>query len=264
MTNEPTTSVAEPVALLQVSGLTKFFGGLCAVKNLDFVVQPRRVFGIIGPNGAGKTTLFNLITGMHAPSRGQVIFQGADITHLKVHQMAGRGVARTFQMIRLFAEMTALENVLVGHHSQLRSGIVTSLVRLPAMRREEREAVERAREWLAVAGLAGKEDVAAAGLSYGEQIGVGIARALASNPQLLLLDEPAGGLTHAESQKLITLVQAIVERGITVMLIEHRMQFLMNLAKEILVIHHGEKLFQGTPDEVKRDERVIEAYLGRE
>jgi branched-chain amino acid transport system ATP-binding protein len=250
-------------ALLFLTGLTKYFGGLCAVKDLEFEVRPHRVFGIIGPNGAGKTTVFNLISGVYPATGGQIVFQGEDITHLKSHQMAAKGVARTFQGLYLFGDMTVLENVLVGHHSQLRSGILRSVLRTPAVVREERHAIKRTREWLEVVGLSGKEDAIAGGLSYGEQIGVGIARALASNPQLLLLDEPAGGLTFAESERLMKLVETILERGITVLLIEHRMHFLMNLAHEVLVMDHGEKICQGTPEEVKRDTRVIEAYLGR-
>ena len=264
MPNGRRADSAEDRPLLSVRGLTKYFGGLCAVKDLDFVVQPQQVFGIIGPNGAGKTTLFNLITGIYAPNGGQVVFKSEDITYLKAHQMAAKGITRTFQAIRLFGEMTALENVLIGYHSQLRSGIFGSVVRLSATTREEREANERAREWLGVAGLAGKEHVVVNNLSYGEQIEVGITRAIVRNPELVLLDEPAGGLTYAESEKLTKLIQEIIGRGITVMLIEHRMQFLMNLARQILVIHHGEKLFVGTPDEVRADARVIEAYLGRE
>ena len=264
MPNGSTAIAGDQLPLLRITGLTKMFGGLSAVRNVDFEVQPHQVFGIIGPNGAGKTTMFNLISGIYPPTAGRIVFRGEDITNLKCHHMTRKGITRTFQALYLFSELTALENVLVGHHSQLQSGLLRSILRSPGVIKEERAAVERARDWLTMVGLSGKENVIAGGLSYGEQIVVGIARALASEPKLLLLDEPAGGLTYSESEKLMRLVEQIVEHGITVLLIEHRMHFLMNLAHEILVIDHGESICQGTPEEVKRDARVIEAYLGRE
>ena len=264
MPNGSIAIAGDQLPFLRIAGLTKMFGGLSAVRNVDLEVQPHQVFGIIGPNGAGKTTMFNLISGIYPPTAGRIVFRGEDITNLKCHHMTRKGIARTFQALYLFSELTALENVLVGHHSQLQSGLLRSILHSPGVIREERVAVERARDWLTMVGLSGKENVIAGGLSYGEQIVVGIARALASEPKLLLLDEPAGGLTYSESEKLMRLVEQIVEHGITVLLIEHRMHFLMNLAHEILVIDHGESICQGTPEEVKRDARVIEAYLGRE
>jgi branched-chain amino acid transport system ATP-binding protein len=252
------------MSLLRVLGLTKYFGGLAAVKNLDFEVPSGQVFGIIGPNGAGKTTIFNLITGFYPPTRGQIFFKDEELTRLKSYHMAPKGIARTFQGISLFNDMTVLDNVLVGYQCHLRAGVLGSMLRVPSMTKEEGESRDKAHEWLEIVGLASKKDFMASGLSYGEQIKVGIARALAISPSLLLLDEPAGGLTFGESKELMKLVETILNRGITVMLIEHRMHFMMSLAERILVINYGEKICEGSPGHVKKDERVIQAYLGKE
>lgn len=250
------------MVLLEVRELTKRFGGLVAVDKLSFNVDKNEIFGVIGPNGAGKTTLFNLISGLYAKSGGSVNFKGNDITNVKPYMMASLGISRTFQAINLLHDMTVLENVIVGRHCKTNQNLFKSMLRTKSVYAEEKSICEKAMYWLEFVGLQAKMNILAGELSYGQQVRVGIARALASEPELLMLDEPAGGLTFEESEELGKLMVTVADKGITIMLIEHHMQFLMSLAKKVLVINYGQKICEGTPDQVYKSQDVIEAYLG--
>jgi branched-chain amino acid transport system ATP-binding protein len=253
-------------SILSTVSTTKVFGGLLAVNDVSIDVAPRSIVSIIGPNGAGKTTFFNMLTGLYRPTAGRILFNGSDVTGRRPDLITAAGMARTFQNIRLFSTMSALENVMVGAHARMHAGLFGSILRVPAVRREEVEVTNRAREMLEYVGL--KRDLheqTAANLSYGDQRRVEIARALASDPKLLLLDEPTAGMNAQESQVLTEFMDQLRrEKDLTILLIEHDMKVVMGVSEHIWVLDHGEKIAEGQPDEIRNNERVIEAYLGKQ
>jgi branched-chain amino acid transport system ATP-binding protein len=252
-------------ALLATESVSKRFGGLVAVDELDFELSEGTIASVIGPNGAGKTTLFNVLTGLQRPSEGRVVFSGKEISHARPDRITAMGIARTFQNIRLFPTMSALENVMIGQHARMRAGLFGSILRPPRVRAEERRVRAKAGETLGYAGLAeALFEQPAANLSYGDQRRVEIARALASDPSVLLLDEPTAGMNPFESEALTEFIRKVRDqRGLTILLIEHDMKVVMGVSERITVLDHGIKIAEGTAEEVRRDPRVIEAYLGR-
>jgi len=248
--------------LLAVQAVSRSFGGLRALQDVSFSVTPGQVAAIIGPNGAGKSTLFNIIAGSLRPDRGRVELRGRLITGASPHEIAGLGVARTFQTTRLFTRMTVVENVMVGAHVRMRAGFLSALLGLPWTRREEAVALGKARGILSELGLAAHQDRTASTLSFGQRRVLELARALAAEPEVLLLDEPAAGLTIAETERLGELIGGFKQRGITVLLVEHDMSLVMGICDEVLVLSSGRRIAEGTPREIQSNPEVISVYLG--
>jgi branched-chain amino acid transport system ATP-binding protein len=252
------------MSLVNATQVVKRFGGLTAVHKMDFKLEKGEIVSIIGPNGAGKTTFFNTITGIYKPEEGDIQFNGKSLVGLRPDQIAERGISRTFQNIRLFANMTVIENILVGMHPHLKQSAVESLLRLPSFKKEEEQAEEKAKELMEYVGLREVGNELAKNLPYGGQRRVEIARSLGADPQLLLLDEPTAGMNPLETEDAIKLFRRIRdERGITVLLIEHDMRVVMNISERIAVMDYGEKIAEGTPVEIRANPRVVEAYLGK-
>ncbi|MGE4506622.1 MAG: ABC transporter ATP-binding protein [Desulfovibrionaceae bacterium] len=248
---------------LQLQDVSIHFGGVQALTDVTFDLRPGEILGLIGPNGAGKTTIFNVITGVYQPSSGAVSYSDTRLAGLRPHQILEAGIARTFQNIRLFTAMTALENVMVAQHCRSRSGVAGALLRTPGQRREEAQIRERAREALEFVGLGKYHDVVAKNMPYGHQRRLEIARALGSRPRTILLDEPAAGLNPVESAELMRTIEKIAASGVNVLLVEHDMKVVMGVCHRIVVMDYGQLLCQGKPEEVRSDPKVIEAYLGQ-
>ena len=251
-------------SLLQISHLSKRFAGVQAISDLSFEVTQGAVTSIIGPNGAGKTTLINMISGFIRPSDGDIRFDGKSLNGLKSHQVAARGIARTFQTVELFGRMTVLENVMLGRHLKSRKGLISAAFRLPGVFREEADVKARALSVLETVGIADYAAMKAANLPLGEQKLLEVARALASEPQLLLLDEPVAGLNEVETQKAAEMIMGLGKTGVTVILVEHDMKMVMSISNEILVLNYGAKIAEGSPTSIRKDPGVIKAYLGDE
>ncbi len=248
--------------MIEVKGLDKEFGGVHAIENLAFSVEEGQIYSVIGPNGAGKTTLFNLITGFYEPTKGHISLNGENIVGLDPNQLAERGMCRTFQQMQICMNMTAQENVMLGRHLQIKSGLLASMLRLPGLYREEEACRERARELMEFVGCGAYLNISASAMSYGALKRLEIARALAADPKILLLDEPAAGLNGTETAELEELIRKVAEQGVTVLLVEHDMKLVMGISDRLLVINYGRKLAEGTPEEIRNNTDVIAAYLG--
>jgi branched-chain amino acid transport system ATP-binding protein len=250
--------------LLEARQVTKQFGGLTAVSSVDFTIPERSIVSLIGPNGAGKTTFFNIMTGLYIPTSGTLTFEGQTLAGRRPDEVVKLGIGRTFQNIRLFGNMTVLENVLVGHHVRMKAGPFGAIFRPPSVKAEERRARERARELLDYVGLPGRDDEYAKNLPYGDQRRLEIARALATEPKLLLLDEPTAGMNPNETLQMTRLIDKLRdELGLTILLIEHDMKVVMGISDRVSVLDHGQKIAEGSPQEIQHNAQVIEAYLGR-
>ncbi|MCI5569806.1 MAG: ABC transporter ATP-binding protein [Lachnospiraceae bacterium] len=250
--------------VLEVKGVTQQFGGLRALSDINLHIKPGEIVGIIGPNGAGKTTLFNVVTGMYNPTKGKVFLDGKDITGLKPYKIARLGFARTFQNIRLFAKLSVMDNVILGMHGHTKVNLVDAIFRTPKKKKEEKECDEKAKKLLKMMNLWEDRYELATSLPYGKQRRLEIARALAADPKLLLLDEPAAGMNEQETAELLDMVKQLQGLGYTILLIEHDMKFVMNICERIYVLNYGELLAAGTPMEIRNNKDVIEAYLGKE
>jgi branched-chain amino acid transport system ATP-binding protein len=250
--------------LLDVRGLSKHFGGILALNEVSFSLEKGSVTSLIGPNGAGKTTFINVVTGIHAPDSGEIHFQGEDLAGMEAHLVASKGIGRTFQLVELFSSLNVLENAMVGRHSESHSGMLSCGFSLPSARKEEKRIRDEAMESLIMVGLEKRAPDPISKLPLGERKLVGVARALTMKPRFLMLDEPAGGLAAHEIKNLVELIHQLVSKGLTILVVEHNMPFIMSLSEKVIVLNEGAKIAEGPPQEVRTNEKVIKAYLGEE